>query len=301
MVLPRRRWGHAAHVRRAPRARAFASVLAIATLALAPASARAGGFHVYGCHTPSGQPAPADGWSASTSGPETYAEDTCAQPGGALLAALGPHATRATNTDFASWGMTVPSWASMAGATLWRWGETPGGVFTNAYYSFWFAGPRNINNATYAFGQCTPSSGCARAGNPSQPLATESMLAVPPANVGNALYVNAGCVGVTEYSCGTGSEGNRFTVAVHVYAVDVVLEQAAAPSVAEVSGPLATAQSVQGTSGLTFHASDAGSGVYEAVVSVDGALAQVIPLDDNGGRCRSVGTAADGLRAFLYE
>src|SRR2546425_6657942 len=36
------------------------------------------GLHVYSCHTPSGQPAPADGWSPSTSGPETYAEDTCA-------------------------------------------------------------------------------------------------------------------------------------------------------------------------------------------------------------------------------
>src|SRR5207302_2726154 len=121
MVLSRRRWGHAAHVRRGPRARALAAVLSIATLVLAPASARASGFHVYSCHTPSGQPAPADGWSPSTSGPETYAEDTCAQPGGALLAALGPHATRATNTDLASWGMGIPPWASMTGATLWRW------------------------------------------------------------------------------------------------------------------------------------------------------------------------------------
>jgi len=52
---------------------------------------------------------------------------------------------------------------------------------------------------------------------------------------------------------------------------------------------------------VTFTASDAGAGVYEALVSVDGSLVQRTPLDENGGRCRDVGGTSDGSAAFLYE
>ena len=67
-----------------------------------------------------------------------------------------------------------------------------------------------------------------------------------------------------------------------------------------MSGELASAPAVRGPSDLTFDATDPGSGVYEALFSVDGQVVQRTVLDDNGGRCRDVGQTTDGLPAFLY-
>ncbi len=40
--------------------------------------------------------------------------------------------------------------------------------------------------------------------------------------------------------------------------------------------------------------------MYEALFSVDGQLVQSSVVDEDGGRCRSVGAAPDGTPAFLY-
>src|SRR5205807_8915597 len=85
-----------------------------------------------------------------------------------------------------------------------------------------------------------------------------------------------------------------------LYAADLTLVQEAGPSVAYGGGALATAPTVSGASALTFTASDAGAGVYAALVSVDGTLLVRTPLDANGERCRDVGGTTDGSAAFLY-
>jgi hypothetical protein len=51
---------------------------------------------------------------------------------------------------------------------------------------------------------------------------------------------------------------------------------------------------------VSFTATDAGSGVWEALFSVDGEVVQRSVLDEDGGRCRDVGQTSDGLPAFLY-
>jgi hypothetical protein len=87
---------------------------------------------------------------------------------------------------------------------------------------------------------------------------------------------------------------------VYLYGADIVLEQAEGPTAKEVSGPLATEGTVQGTSDVTFNATDPGAGVWEVVFSVDGKLVQSTVPDEDGGRCRDVGQSTDGLPAFLY-
>ncbi|HEV2974910.1 MAG TPA: carboxypeptidase-like regulatory domain-containing protein [Solirubrobacteraceae bacterium] len=57
---------------------------------------------------------------------------------------------------------------------------------------------------------------------------------------------------------------------------------------------------MQGQSDVTFDATDPGSGVYEAVFSVDGEVVQRTVVDGDGGRCRDVGQTSDGRPAFLY-
>jgi len=87
---------------------------------------------------------------------------------------------------------------------------------------------------------------------------------------------------------------------VYLYAADLTLEQSTGPSVSDVSGELASAPVVGGTSDVVFSASDPGSGVYEAVFSVDGQVVQRTVVSEDGGRCRNVGQTTDGLPAFLY-
>ncbi len=106
----------------------FVTCLALAAMAVV---AHAGEYHVYSCRMPSGESAPADGWSPSVAGTAVYAEDTCGQPGGALLAALG-EAKRTANADIARWAFEAPAGESLASATLWRAGDADGGAVINA-------------------------------------------------------------------------------------------------------------------------------------------------------------------------
>jgi hypothetical protein len=271
-----------------------AFVAGLALMAVA-ADAQAGGYHVYTCRTPSGESAPADGWSGSVAGASVYAENTCGQ-GGALIAALG-QAKRTANTDIATWGFEAPAGESIAGATLWRAGDADGGAVVNAAYQFWLAGPTE----TDIFEECGAGLACPGRGNSGQPLSAENRVVVPAANLGSHLYVIASCGGVAKFNCKEGEhDANGYAAVVYLYAADLVLEQGGGPSAGNVGGELASAPVVQGASDVTFSAADPGSGVYEAVFRVDGRVVQSTVVDQNGGRCRNVGQTTDGLAAFLY-
>ena len=134
-----------------------------------------------------------------------------------------------------------------------------------------------------------------------QPASSANRVAVPSANLGSHLYVKASCGGVSEYNCPNGSgDPNGYAAVVYLYAADLTLEQSTGPSVSDVSGELASAPVVAGTSDVVFSAGDPGSGVYEAVFSVDGQVVQRTVVNEDGGRCRNVGQTTDGLPAFLY-
>jgi putative hemolysin len=267
-----------------------------AIAAVAPATATAGEYHVYACRTPSGESAPTDGWSGSNTGTAALTEETCAQPGGALVAALRAQRSRNANTTYATWTFAVPAGETLTQATLWLAGDTAGGAWENGSYEFWVAGPNTSN----MFDGCVFVD-CPVKGEMGQPLSAENRVTVPPANLGSHLYVTAACVGGDEFPCPNGSgDSNGYAAVVYVYAADLILEQSAPPSASNVSGELASAATVGGTSDVAFSASDPGSGVYEAVFSVDGQVVQSTVVDEDGGRCRNVGQTTDGLAAFLY-
>jgi hypothetical protein len=261
------------------------------------AGASAGQYHVYACRTPAGESAPADGWSGSKIGAFSRVEDTCSQPNGALVAALGDEPARTANTDIATWAFSTPAGETIAGATLWRSGDTDGGAAINASYQFWLAGPKEPQ----LFDECLYALGCAGKGGSGQPLLAENRVVVPIANLGPALYASASCGGVAEYKCPEGKgDSNGNAAIVNLYAADITLEQNAGPSAGAVSGELTSAPTVRGASDVAFSATDPGSGVYEAVFDVDGRVVQSTVLDSNGGRCRDVGQTSDGSAAFLY-
>jgi hypothetical protein len=271
-------------------------------LALWAPAARAGRYHVYSCRTPSGEAAPVDGWVGSKTGSFTYTRDTCGEPGGALLAALGDQPTRTANSDIATWGLAVPLSVSLAAATMWRAGDADGGANLDAIYGIWLAAPDDRNDPSDAFGQCTAGLSCpSGVGVIGQPFAVQNLVVVPASKLSSHLYVNASCFGESEYECPAGQgDPNNYAAAVYLYAADLTLEQIVGPSASNVGGDLASAPALLGTSDVTFTATDPGSGVFEAVFTIDGKVVQSTLLDQAGGRCRNVGQSADGLPAFLY-
>lgn len=255
---------------------------------------------LYGCRTPSGETAPADGWSGSVGAggaADDYAVDTCSTSG-ALVAALGDATGHHVNVDRATWAFEAPSFAKEVGATLLRAGYLHGVSGEKGTYQAWIAGP----TATEVFDECVFSLGCQVIGEPSVPTSPANRVVVPLSNLGSHLFANVSCGGGTAGSeCHGGfSDPNHYAAVLYLFATDITLEQSAGPTASGVSGELATAPTVAGTTDLAFSSSDPGSGVYEAVFSVDGSVVQRTVLDSNGGRCRDAGGTADGSAAFLY-
>ncbi len=267
------------------------------------APAEAGEYHVYSCRTPWGAVAPADGWAhsvASDGAYDQYALNTC-ETGGALVAALGDATRHATFVDQAVWAFAAPAGATIAGATLWRAGDNAGGGFLEATYQFWLAAPKE----SAIFSECIYTQSCGGLGELGRPFAEANRVTVPSSHLGDGLYLVASCGGSsggaeTEYCEPGAGDVNGYATAVYLYAADITLQQNAGPSASNVSGELATAPTVKGTSDVAFEAKDPGAGVYEAVFSIDGNVVQSTVLDGNGGHCQDVGGTSDGLGAFLY-
>ena len=280
--------------------RIFNVVLATSlALALLAASAHAGMYHVYSCRTPSGEVAPVDGWSGSVAPGGAFDDfvlDSCGE-GGALVAALGDQTIHASQIDQATWMFSAQPHERLAGATLWRAGYLHGQLGENTTYQFWLAGPTE----NVPFDECIFSLGCQLQGDLAEALGSENRVVVPAVSLGSRLYATVNC-GVVENRYCQPNEGdaNGFAAALYLYAADLVLEQPEGPHASNVGGELAGAATVRGSSDVTFDATDGGSGVYQAVISIDGQVVQRTPLDANGGRCKNVGQTTDGAAAFLY-
>ena len=124
---------------------------------------------------------------------------------------------------------------------------------------------------------------------------------VSTTSLGSNINVDTACGVDIGQECGkVPGDENGYDAVQYLYAADIVLEQTVGPSASNVSGELATAPAVRGTSDVAFDATDPGSGVYEAVFSLDGQTVQTTVLDGNGGHCQNVGGTSDGLPAFLY-
>jgi hypothetical protein len=274
-------------------------VAMIVLVALGCAAAMAGGYHVYSCRTPSGAVAPVDGWTgyvAPGGAYDQYALNTC-ESGGALIAALGDATVHAVEIDTASWTFNAPNGEAIVGTTLWRVGDNDGGNIVNATYEYWLAGSTEFD----PFDSCIYAFECEREGDPTQPLSSSNLITAPVRDLGRYINTNVYCGGAPGHDCPAGKgDANGYASAVYLYAADIILDQTVGPTATNVSGELTTAPTVRGSSDVAFDASDPGSGVYEAVFTVDGQVVQSTVVDANGGRCHDVGGASDGRPAFLY-
>jgi hypothetical protein len=194
--------------------------------------------------------------------------------------------------------LSAPPTETITEGTLWVAGDVHGTTEESGTYGFWVAGPAgesNVLEECFYVRECPVGKGVV-----GQPFAESNRLAFTH-KAWPQLSINTDCGVDLEQECKkVAGDANGYAAAVYLYAADITLEQTAGPSASNVSGELATALSVAGTSDLAFDASDPGSGVYEAVFNVDGQVMQSTVLDSNGGHCQNVGGTSDGLPAFLY-
>ena len=273
----------------------IAVACALAVLVAAPAGA--GSYHVYSCRTPAGAVAPTSGWGPSTNGPWMEVTDSC-ESGGSLTAALDGNVSHPANVSTASWIFSAPAGIRIAAARLWR----------SAYAGSWEAGNDSTETQLEApgdtttadvFSQCVRFEGCESVGSSSVPLAPENLVVAPAGNLTEAtyLYVNASCGGGDGSSCP--AVGGGSAVSISLYAADVTLADDMPPTVSSVGGSLAAGATLSGVQDISFSAADTGSGLYEAVFSIDGHAVSTQLLQSGSGPCRSVGGTSDGSNAFF--
>ncbi len=264
------------------------------------ARAYAGEYHVYSCRTPSGGVAPTDGWSEGTHSGEDITLDTCPEAGGGLIAGMDAHVAHPAETDKATWAFEAPASETISGATLLRAGETVALSNPETAYTFWLAGIADSGSETEVFEECG-SKKCPHEGSFTEPLASENRVEVPESALGGRhLYLNVSCASLVA-SCAAAAGGKEgYAATIELFGADLVLSQTESPTVSTVAGSLAESPTVSGTSDVAFEASDSGSGVYEVIFRVDGAVVSTVIPETDGGRCRDVGGTTDGLPAFLY-
>jgi len=276
-------------------------IMGVAGVAGGPlATARAAGYHLYSCRTPNGAPAPADGWHGSVAAgsmPDVGVGDGC-ESGGALVAYIGEEHEHAPAVDRATWAFQAPSHERVVAASLRRAATLRGAGGENSVYELSIEGP----GASESLEQCAFSPACETLGLTGDPFAPADLLQSAPGRSGTGLSVSVRCgPDPVQGDCRHGFAGSgAYAAIVRIYAADITLEQDVGPSASNVSGELQSASTLAGTPAVAFDASDAGSGLYEAVFTVDGRVVQRSVLDEEGGRCRDVGQSTDGLPAFVY-
>jgi hypothetical protein len=276
--------------------------LALLLLFIVVPAGWAGEYHVYSCRTPTGLVAPTDGWAPSEHPAYDPTLNTC-ESGGGLIAALETKASHVSDTesDQATWTFKAPEGEIISEATLWRAGDNPGGGTEEASYLFWLARDSPTGPTSHIFDECIASKACQYEGNLSYPLASENRVVVKSDELNEpGLSFRATCGSPYIEPCPVAESDDRYDAEIELFAADIVLSQPNGPTVSAVSGGLAEDPIVTGTSDVAFHAADPGSGVYEAIVTVDGQPVEHQIVDEENGRCRSLGGTTDGLNAFLY-
>jgi hypothetical protein len=257
-------------------------LLLAALLVVAPTTiASAGTWTLVSCAQPSGQPAPTDGWSSSSTGslgPDSGDINTCAQ-GGALTALTSGEAPQHPY-EGPDWVFQAPAGSTIAGGTLTA-------TLTSPHGQAWLGTPSATYDSADVLVNCQYNNSCGSSGT----LAG----AFPITHTGGTnLYAVAVCVGPYEGATSCPAVGGT-DASVSVSAADIELSNSSTPSASAVSGTLLS-PGARGVQELAFTATDAGGpGVYSVTAQVDGKALYSGTPDNNGGKCIPVGNSGGAL------
>ena len=267
-------------------------LVAAVILILSCSAARAGTWAVVSCRLPDGQPAPTAGWLAGGAGDDAGATNTCASPGGAMVAQVGDQ-TEQPAYQPATWTFTAPAGSTISGGTLALSFFTPEG---QGYAET----PENSYDAADVLANCQYNVGsCAN-----QQVVVAAAITAAHAG-GTQIFVGAECVAPIQGHGSCQQPGDPWNGANGVDAetdIDravIELSNDTTPTATAFTGGVLE-RGASGVQDLQFTAQDPGGpGIFTALVTIDGRPVYDGTPDQNDGQCKSIGLDAAGVREFL--
>lgn len=254
-----------------------------------PGVSHAGTYTLTSCKTLDGKPTIADGWGPSANPSAGYGgfSNTCL--GGGSLNVNIDGAVAHPNGDQAAMRFQLnAAGLVMRSASLWRYAR----VDDAGPYAVWVS-YISAPDATYGSGSIIDRQyGGGTLGLPGSPLAAANRIEVPADRGGTPdATINASVFCATQggYSCNAG-------IGLDIYAAQIKIDDVAPPVVTATSGDLVgdknmlTGQ-IAGIKTVVVAATDVGSGLRRAVVTVDGQDVAEGSYGTNNGRCVPVGGA----------
>ena len=251
-------------------------MLALVMLCFVPAAvAHAGTYEVWSCAGPNGEPVPADGWTPEGGATFSSNVNACAS-GGGLFSALNGDFDHPFGT-LMSWHFAAPANTRIQSYRLWRAATVgPSQPFETPVYTM--ARGQNVYDAAYLRENC-PGNSCPGQGSTSAPLGNDNLVTEDNLAGIRDLWLNASCGGGPGAACRAGAGSGPYTVAFWMYRAAFVLRDDADPAfTAPPAGSLLGGGALAGPHGVSFAATDAGGGLHEAVVEVDGQRAAATNL-----------------------
>jgi len=284
-------------------------ILTLAAPTVQPPPAWAGTYDVYSCEQPDYAAASTEGWTPTTNNADVETENECGEGGYMWAAVLGDRATPPGAE--AVWAFVPPQGTTIREAILYRSfnnsdNEDGSDAFTfeRLFAPYRFSAP---------FERCGESTAyhyeCSDTGLFLGRFAPNTEVVVPPKDLepepgggpAPGLYMSAGCEGVdggSEEHCNGGTEGPIAFAG--LFGATITLEDNTPPKVTAIGGTLTTGTELEGAQSLAVTGTDTGSGIYQAILEVDGKENQTAVVDNNGGHCENVGQTTDGRPAFIY-
>jgi hypothetical protein len=277
-------------------------VLTLAVPAAQPSPADAGTYDVFSCTQPNYAAAPADGWTSFSNNSEMLAEDNCAQ-GSALTAGMLGWVEVPVGAE-SGWTFSPPAGTQVKQATLhWDYNNSD---WQDTGSATAFESLKAPYRGSQPFATCVHSAPCCCSGPWEGRISERNLVTVPaqdlePERGGPVAGISmvAGCM--SESSGGDHCDGAAsFAAWAGMSTATITLEDNSPPQATVVGGTLTTGTELEGVQTLAITGTDTGSGIYQAILEVDGRAVQSTTVDNNNGHCQNVGQTTDGRPAFLY-
>src|SRR5664280_833332 len=283
-------------------------VLLLAAPAIHASPANAGTYDVYTCTQPNGDPAPADGWTSFTNNANMVAEDNCAQGSYVTAGILGWKEVPVAAES--GWTFLPPAGTRIKQATLhWDYNNSD---FQDTGSATAFESLEAPYRGSRPFKTCVHAEGCCCSGPWEGRISERNLVTVPEQDLEPERGQGGGSgapAGITMASGCENPDGGandcdgaslKYAAVALMSMATITLEDNSPPQVTVVGGTLTTGTELEGTQTLAITGTDTGSGIYQAILEVDGKEAQSTTVDNNGGHCDNVGQTTDGRPAFLY-
>lgn len=277
--------------------------LLLAAPATQPSLADARTYDDFSCTQPDGAAAPIDGWTSFSNNSSMLAEDKCPQ-GNYLIAGMLGWVEVPVGAE-SGWTFLPPAGTSIKQATLhWDYNNSD---WQDTGYATAFESLEAPYRGSRPFATCVHSESCCCSGPFHGRVSAGNLHTVPtqalepePGGPAAGITMVAGCNTNTagDYHCF--GAANEFAAFSGISAATITLEDSSRPQATVVGGSLTTGTELGGTQTLAITGTDTGSGIYQAILEVDGKEAQSTTVDSNNGHCQNVGQTTDGRPAFLY-